>query len=87
MQISVSKDSDRTRNGQNTPPPPPPKILGTIGHPRYNEFSVLMNFVPTGFSCIESTCFSDMRGVTRPPLPQTIPNILHNEISLGFPPC
>ena len=46
MQISESVDSDGTRNGQ------PPQILGVIGHPRYNEFSVLTNFVLTGFHCI-----------------------------------
>ena len=51
MQISVSIDSDQTQNGQ------PPKILGTIGHPRYNEFSVLTNFVLTGFHC---TCMMMM---------------------------
>ena len=46
MQISVLIDSDKKRNGQS------PKILGAIGHPRHNEFSVLKNFVLTGFHCI-----------------------------------
>ena len=46
MQISVSIDSDRTRKGQ------PPKILGAIGNTRYNEFSVLTNFVLMGFHCM-----------------------------------
>ena len=50
MQISV--DSVRIRNGQTPPPPPPPpQILGAIGHPHYNEFSVVTNFVLTGFHC------------------------------------
>ena len=46
MQISVSIDSDRTRNGQ------PPQILGAIGHPRYNGISELTDFVITGRHCI-----------------------------------
>ena len=29
----------------------PPEILGAIGHPYYNEFSVLTNFVLKGFHC------------------------------------
>ena len=45
MQISVSIDSDRTRNGQ------PPQILGAIGHPRYNGISELTDFVITGLHC------------------------------------
>ena len=51
MQISVSIDSDRTRNGQ------PPQILEAIGHPRYNELRVLTNFVLTGFHCTSNPCF------------------------------
>ena len=46
MQISVSIDSDRTQKGQT------PKILGAIGNTRYNEFSVLTNFVLMGFHCM-----------------------------------
>ena len=51
MQISVSIDSDRTRNVQ------PPQILGAVGHPHYNEVSVLTNFVLTGFHC---TCLHEI---------------------------
>ena len=29
----------------------PPQILGAIGHPQYNDFSVLTNLVVTGFHC------------------------------------
>ena len=36
----------------NKNPSPPLQILGAIGHPRYNEFSVLTNFILTGFHCI-----------------------------------
>ena len=50
MQISVSIDSDRTRNGQ------PPQILGAIGHPRYNGISELTDFVITGLHCILFLC-------------------------------
>ena len=49
MQISVSIDSDRTRNGQ------PPQILGAIGHPRYNGISELTDFVITGLHCIRTS--------------------------------
>ena len=45
MQISLSIYSDWMKNGQ------PPQILGAIEHLRYNEFSVLTNFVLTGFHC------------------------------------
>ena len=52
-QINLSiVDSDRTRNSQTQhhhPPTHPPQILGAIGHLRYNEFSVLMNFGSNGF--------------------------------------
>ena len=45
MQISV--DSDQRRNGQT----PPPQFWGATGYPRYNEFSVLTDFILTGFHC------------------------------------
>ena len=66
MQISVSIDCDRTQNG---PPPPKKKKkkkkkknLGAIGHPCYNEFCVLTNFVPTGFHCISQSKTCDLGG-------------------------
>ena len=52
MQISVSIDSDRTRNDQ------PPQILGAIGHPRYNGIRELTDFVITGLHCITQVMIS-----------------------------
>ena len=50
MQISISIDSDRHKMVKNPHPHPP--ILGDIGYLHYNKFSVLTNFVLTGFRCM-----------------------------------